>query len=557
MKTTFPPFPTILAFLFLVPLCSLSQSFDRIFSPDFYAEVTKYDIDNNGFFNISSTTGDNTGYGNQLLWLTRLDSLGNVLFYHELVGGERITKAEWIPSPDGKMIVLFHSALCDAGGSWQIKGLDEFGFEEWIIDEPFESSTAQIYPYNNNLFCIQTPETLYAYHYFGGLVSQSANNLPNLEHHTFLEVESILAYSPSIAVYKNNILTYENQALTGVINARKLEDSDGYAVVTSSELMELDSSLVITSSVNLSNMGEIIDFDTSPAGFWVLFKDFVVQLDTNLNIIDQKNIPYEGVRIPQFISFRNGFLTIVGDERPVNCIDKPQTYFIQSFKPDTVYNFTNNVKVLDIWTPNPPVAEIGPIGYLVIIPQINIVIENLGADTLNSVQLDGMKALDIAFCEMSIEYDGKHENLHIPPGGSKNIQLGGINIPFQLNISPFNICYWAFLPNDKSDADISDNCLCKDFEVIVSNKDVTNKLLLNISPNPNSGQFNISGIPENLSRLKIYNAAGICVYDALPLVSEGTADIMLSHNLAPGVYFLVTNDEHSGSLSRKFILQNL
>lgn len=558
MKNKFKIPPFILSLFVLIPFITNGQSFNHVFHPGFYGSVTNLYQDSEGIFYIESINKNISGWGYDSYWLTKLNSSGETLLHIPLAEGGTMHDAFSIPSFDDKIITLFNSQPCDLGWFWQIKGLDQNGLEEWLVDTYIENwNDLRIFPHTDASFCIQSSELLYIYNFQGGLMSEEANNLPILNHYTLLPQGQILAFDPHIAVFEQLAVVHENQSLSGIIDVKILADSNGYAAINQNELFVLDNSLNLSSTFDLSNYGSIIDFDLASDGFWLLFENQIINLDFSFNLLGQTNIPYSGIRTPKFILKEDDRLLIAGDEVPIDCATESQAFFIQAFEVGETISFMNNVSVLEVWTPTTPVAELQEIGYEVTFQDLHLKIGNEGVDTIRSVYLDGRKGLNLLICQSNFEYNVLHENLIIAPGESLDINIGDIIFPTQYYLFPFNMCFWAIIPNGQTDFDRSDNCLCKDFEVIVSNKDITNLLSLTISPNPNSGQFTISGIPENISRLKIYNAAGICVYDALPLVWEGTADIMLSQKLAPGVYFLVTNEEHSGSLSRKFILQNL
>ena len=557
MKNKFKIPPFILSLFVLMPFITNGQSFNHVIHPGFYGSVTNFYQDSEGIFYIESINKNISGWGNESFWLTKLNSSGETLFHQSMAVGERLHEAFLIPAFEDKMVTLFNSQPCDLGWFWQIKGLDQNGIEEWLVDTYIENGyDLRIFPNTDASFCIQSSESLYIYNFQGGLISEEANNLPILNHHKLLPQGQILAFDPHIAVFEQHQVLYENQTLSGIIEVKVFTDGNGYAGIDQDELFVLDNSLNVISNVDLSNFGLVIDFDLAIDGYWLLFEHKILHLDWAFNILNQINIPYAEIRTPKFLLKTEDKLIIAGDEVPIDCATESQAFFIQAFEVGETISFMNNVSVLEVWTPTTPVAELQEIGYEVTFQDLHLKIGNEGVDTIRSVYLEGRKGLNLLICQSNFEYNVLHENLIIAPGESLDINIGDIIFPTQYYLFPFNMCFWAIIPNGQTDFDRSDNCLCKDFEISVSDKDIQVSQTLTISPNPNSGQFTISGIPENLSRLKIYNAAGICVYDALPHVSEGTADIMLSHNLAPGVYFLVTNEEHSGSLSRKFILQN-
>jgi hypothetical protein len=561
MKNIFSIIPTLLTCLFLFPDCIRSQSFDHIFQPSFLGEAKGLTMDNEGNIYLEGIAKTYVFYGNQSFWLTRLNSNGNILLNQAIAVGERLNDAHQIITPEGKIVILFNFQACDLGLYWKIKGLDQNGMEEWEIETEFDNGyDLQIFQNTETSFCIQTPASLFIYNYQGGLISEETNNLHFYNRHILLPTGKILAFNPHVAIFDQLNLMDENQSLSGIIEMKVMTNNSGYAAIDSAELFTLDNSLNVTASINLSNYGEILDFDLAADGYWLLFENQVLHLDASFNILGQLNIPYSGIRNPKFILKNEGKIIIAGDEVPTECIDESQAYFIQSFEDANKLSFIENIGVVEVWTSSPStgIVNLGfpDTGYDITLHDLHVSLNNTGIDTIHSVSIESNKRTSAVVCEMYFEYNMLHYDLNLAPGETTDISLGDLTVTGQYYIYPFNLCFWANSPNDQTDVDRSDNCLCKDFDVIVSDKDIVVNHGLKISPNPNSGIFKISGIPENLNRLKIYNSTGICVYDARPMVSDGTIDITLSQDLAPGIYFLVSNDDFSGSLSQKIILQN-
>ena len=109
------------------------------------------------------------------------------------------------------------------------------------------------------------------------------------------------------------------------------------------------------------------------------------------------------------------------------------------------------------------------------------------------------------------------------------------------------------------DANVVGKNLIKLDQLVGFKNDKLEEQLITIYPNPTTGQITVTGLPEEATRITVYNALGSLIYDlqlnSLPAVQAGPSETVIDLDAFPhGIYLLQLESE--GSTIKKRVVKN-
>lgn len=459
--------------------------------------------------------------------------------------GDPVT-TKFLLLPDG-FVTYGVSDGCDVGLPPYISKWNNAGELQWevsylqlIVNWQFDSLTVLPGP-DQSLWVFQRNTPPVQLDSNGAIAGMSAEAEPLFTGFIAIPNQQYLTWNPNSLIRYNETLTTKTEVATPhPVRDAALLSNGQIAVLTTHELLVLDTTLTIHGQWDLpaTVVGQWIGVETQDSTIYLLNSGAeevaLFQWSADLNEGNAQLVsPYTGFKVEQF-ACRNGQLYLAGSNsrKVIGLKSRPIATPLYELHQDASVTTVQSPAPIEIW----PAA--GTI-YSARWKNIEIVVANLGTDTLESVILNGVMDGSSYFCFQIQAYQDTFSNLHIPPGDSTTITIPELTWS---NLTPnglpswFTICFWTSMPNDSLDALTANDRYCGTFSTLV---DVKNPAIpepvLSIQPNPAHETTTIV-LPERLyfpAELVLYNALGLevrreVVQSSTPVLSRG--------DLPPGIY---------------------
>lgn len=168
-------------------------------------------------------------------------------------------------------------------------------------------------------------------------------------------------------------------------------------------------------------------------------------------------------------------------------------------------------------------------------------LKNNGLETLNSVDIVaghyGYKYTNY-LCRTQDFTIKSFSNLQLPPGAETDLYIGAVEVNYTTHASPWQLCFWATVPNGTTDIDHENDFFCRDFQLTTASHEPG---MAEITLYPNPAQETVYlGTPAGQPGLcHIFNAAGQLVSEQLPIGNQDIYTLDVRH-LYPGFYIVQT-----------------
>lgn len=168
-------------------------------------------------------------------------------------------------------------------------------------------------------------------------------------------------------------------------------------------------------------------------------------------------------------------------------------------------------------------------------------LKNNGLETLNSVDIVaghyGYKYTHY-LCRTQDFFIKSFSNLQLPPGADTVLYIGAVEVNYTTHASPWQLCFWATIPNGTTDINHENDFFCRDFHLKTASHE-PGMAELNLYPNPVQETVYLD-IPAGQPGLcHIFNAAGQLVSEQLPIGTQEIYTLDVRH-LYPGFYIVQT-----------------
>ncbi|MBP6825861.1 MAG: T9SS type A sorting domain-containing protein [Saprospiraceae bacterium] len=259
---------------------------------------------------------------------------------------------------------------------------------------------------------------------------------------------------------------------------------------------------------------EITDGAVSNYNIYLLCRQDSIQrlIKTNLlgQIVFDKPLPIDLWLSASFLSFYNNTFIIAGISGSGPTDDGTPPW--QPFNAASLwYRVFTDLTVTPSESDDAAVTGVGQSGPMVIsamdVPWLqetryqiegggfSIQVSNPGQTMLKHVDvLAGFEWVDVGICYERPAYRKRFSGLNLMPGESISLYFGNVFADFQPLI-PLEICFWTDVPNERPDANHSNDTFCH--TIIVDANQPVPITRLRIFPNPTSGQLFVE-LPENL-----------------------------------------------------------
>jgi len=187
---------------------------------------------------------------------------------------------------------------------------------------------------------------------------------------------------------------------------------------------------------------------------------------------------------------------------------------------------------------NPSIEDLGYDCQRIDFSSVSIKIENTGTEVIQSLSLNSRFDRCQGICRSAFTYLYPFENLNLLPGQSVLLPLGNISAPGIPQEGEVELCFWASLPNGKTDNQGANDMFCQSL-MINSSRDLNPSFEISLYPNPATDHLQVDFNPPlgDDFRGELFNVLGQRIQTvAIPKGSLGTSlDLSL---LDAGTYLL-------------------
>lgn len=225
-----------------------------------------------------------------------------------------------------------------------------------------------------------------------------------------------------------------------------------------------------------------------------------------------------------------------------------QNFWIQSFQPDgATQNAGEDAALVELVVHRLPKAQPyegepwSPLKWLIYSDgEFSVRLKNTGADTLQSVHiLAGRYSVDDpGFCPSQQYINKRFELLDLAPGADTLLYLGFVGYGYTEQVIPWEICFWAAVPNDQIDIDHDNDYVCGEFNLVSATHE-QKSAAVELFPNPAQDALFLQTNGETPGQCRIFNAAGRLVAEQTPVSGPEVWRLDVSR-LPAGFYWLQT-----------------
>lgn len=225
-----------------------------------------------------------------------------------------------------------------------------------------------------------------------------------------------------------------------------------------------------------------------------------------------------------------------------------QNFWIQSFQPDgSTQNTTADAALVELVAHKLPKAQPydgqpwSLLKWLIYGDgEFSVRLKNIGAETLQSVHvLAGRYSVDDpGFCPSKQYINKRFEQLDLAPGADTLLYLGYVGYGYTETVMPWEICFWATVPNGQTDANHDNDYVCGEFNLVSADHE-PEFAGISLYPNPAQDALYLQLNGEAPGLCRIFNAAGQLAAEQTPVSTPAGYTLDVSR-LPAGFYWLKT-----------------
>ncbi len=184
----------------------------------------------------------------------------------------------------------------------------------------------------------------------------------------------------------------------------------------------------------------------------------------------------------------------------------------------------------------------------------NVTVRNFGADTIKQFCLNHYSTVTgISFCLIGLH---KQFTVTIPPSGTVSVNTGSFSTQpphaYFTDSYTYSLCIYATIPDNRHDVNTRNDGLCRTITMVpVGLKDVESDNFFSIYPNPVNGKLNITSA-EEIKTAGVFDLSGRLVQQ-IQIYAGAVQDVKI--DLPDGVYILRVSTK-SGVRNHKFCVVN-
>lgn len=468
--------------------------------------------------------------------LTVFDSIGNIVFSgltNDYPDADGVFFSDIIELSDSSIVFSAEWAECDVLVSIVVK-YDKNWNQLWSNYHNWVSGPAA--KFNNNSFIVAEGNSIEKWDSDGAQLWEKFLSGYDIKDVVVLPNETVLLPTDKglLIMSSNGVLMDSIPDL--VLDHLDLLPNGNFLAKAYGTLYLYSQSFTQLSTYPIQGM-TIEDITFKPDGIAVVTSDnHIFRFNQYLTFLGFFQLPSQKQQFKTIVYSTNGLMA-GGSEQFGNLQNKNQSAFIKEYALDgSTINTSENVALISVnQTSSLTVASTFGL-FTITIPDIDMVVKNLGTTAVESVTVNFMWPDAGGFpCPFNNTFSKQFDNLALQPGSSATIDWGDLSIRTWTDFSgeQIELCFWTSLPNHHLETNNANDVSCT--EVLVAAHEpfpitfyhafnaVTDMLYLEMKSQLDAANANV------------FNAAGQLVYKAP--IDWQFQNLDLS-GLPDGAYFL-------------------
>lgn len=474
-----------------------------------------------------------------------LDCNGNEVFtydFNDYLEGYGSSTSEILELPGSGYVFASVNGECDLIVEPMVK-FDQQWNIEWIgYSQVYNLGAGAVFSNNDFIFCA---DTIYSGNEFTKIAADGSTLWINNDF-DFKLYDVIVTPGDSVIIVSSGGLLVADGATGEVIDVREdLLFSRIESLVNGNYIVQQGTSLHL-----LSPLFEYITTFSQPGqGIrdFCLYENQIAVLSTapHVYLLDQNfqwmdDFPLNGEnQIFRTLEFYSGNLLLGGSERFGTAAHGNFSSFVKLYTSDGQTMNTGIDAGIVSMEPGPQPLFMTETSFKKhVFEDIKITVLNHGNSDINQLNLNVQFDNAFVYFDWCPEYQSftkRFDNLTLMPGSTTELVWEELTVYTNApHPDTLNLCFWTSLPNQKLDADHTNDFACTDFAV--SEKEAINQVDFQVFPNPSSGECQISFQgPAGNFEIFISDPHGHILHKRT--ISAGKENLKLEE-LKPGLYFI-------------------